>query len=130
MLLMEKTDDARSDFEKAVELNPNFPIAVVQKCYTDYRHAMQAQDVGVLMKSLQDFREAIIRFPSCPETYILFAQVRIMHYSILSLNCLLAVSASSSHCLCGCFSILILVKYISSDLATTKNNCFCSFEVS
>ncbi|XP_050308004.1 mitochondrial import receptor subunit TOM70 [Anthonomus grandis grandis] len=76
LLLMEKTEEARADFQKAVKLNPNFPIAVVQKCYTDYRHAMQSQDIGVLMKSLQDFREAILKFPNCPETYILFAQVQ------------------------------------------------------
>ena len=74
---MEKTDEARSDFQRAVELNPDFPIAVVQKCYTDYRHAMQAQDIGLLMKSLDDFRKAIDQFPGCPETYILFAQVKI-----------------------------------------------------
>ncbi|XP_030747196.1 mitochondrial import receptor subunit TOM70 [Sitophilus oryzae] len=75
-LLMEKTEEARSDFEKAVELNPNFPIAVVQKCYTDYRHAMQTQNAVLLMRSLEDFRNAIEKFPSCAETYILFAQVQ------------------------------------------------------
>lgn len=76
MLLMEKTHEARNDFEKAVKFNPDFPIAVVQKCYTDYRYAMQSQDVSVLMASLNDFRKAIDKFPSCPETYILFAQVK------------------------------------------------------
>lgn len=76
MLLMEKTHEARNDFEKAVKFNPDFPIAVVQKCYTDYRYAMQSQDVSVLMASLNDFRKAIDKFPSCPETYILFAQVQ------------------------------------------------------
>ncbi|KAF7270525.1 hypothetical protein GWI33_016486 [Rhynchophorus ferrugineus] len=75
-LLMEKTEEARSDFQRAVELNPNFPIAVVQKCYTDYRHAMQSQNAGLLAKSLEDFRKSIERFPNCPETYILFAQVQ------------------------------------------------------
>lgn len=34
---MEKSTEARKDFEKAVTLNPNFAIAVVQKCYADYR---------------------------------------------------------------------------------------------
>lgn len=72
---MEKTEEARSDFQRAVELNPNFPIAVVQKCYTDYRHAMQSQNAILLTKSLEDFRKSIEKFPSCPETYILFAQV-------------------------------------------------------
>ncbi|CAG9822976.1 unnamed protein product [Phaedon cochleariae] len=75
-LLMEKTDEARSDFQKAVSLNPNFAVAVVQKSYSDYRQAMQTQDVGLLMQSMNDFRSAIERFPTCPETYILFAQVK------------------------------------------------------
>ncbi|KAG5893355.1 hypothetical protein JTB14_000120 [Gonioctena quinquepunctata] len=75
-LLMERTDEARADFQEAVELNPDFAVAVVQKCYTDYRHAMQTQDVGLLMQSMRDFQSAIERFPSCPETYILFAQVK------------------------------------------------------
>ncbi|KAJ8922851.1 hypothetical protein NQ315_007886 [Exocentrus adspersus] len=75
-LLMDKTDEARSDFQKAVELNPNFSVAVVQKCYSDYRQAMQTQDVSMLMQSMQDFRKAIEKFPNCPETYILFAQVK------------------------------------------------------
>ena len=43
-LLTEQIDEAATDFEKAVTLNPNFPIAYVQKLYTDYRHAMQKND--------------------------------------------------------------------------------------
>lgn len=73
---MERTDEARTDFQRAVELNPNFSVAVVQKCYSDYRQAMQTQNVDLLMQSMQDFRKAIEKFPNCPETYILFAQVK------------------------------------------------------
>ena len=36
-LLIGNVDGAVANFKKAVELNENFPIAVVQKCYTDYR---------------------------------------------------------------------------------------------
>nr|CAI5862280.1 unnamed protein product [Callosobruchus analis] len=75
-LLIDKTDEARQDFKKAVDLNPDFPLAVVQKCYSDYRHAMQSQDAFLLAQAMQDFRKSIERFPSCPETYILFAQVK------------------------------------------------------
>ncbi|RZC41796.1 mitochondrial import receptor subunit TOM70 [Asbolus verrucosus] len=74
-LLMEKTDEAIVDFKKAVDLNPNFSVAYVQKCYSDYRHAMQIQDVQMLMNSLADFRRGIEKFPTCVETYVLFAQV-------------------------------------------------------
>lgn len=73
---MEKTEEARKDFEKAVSLNPDFSVAVVQKCYSDYRQAMQAQDIDLLMQSMNDFKKAIERFPNCPETYILYAQVK------------------------------------------------------
>lgn len=36
-LLIGNVQGAISHFKKAVQLNPKFPIAVVQKCYTDYR---------------------------------------------------------------------------------------------
>ncbi|KAJ3657389.1 hypothetical protein Zmor_009196 [Zophobas morio] len=74
-LLMEKTDEAIVDFKKAVDINPNFSVAYVQKCYSDYRHAMQVQDVPLLMESLANFRKGIEKFPTCVETYVLYAQV-------------------------------------------------------
>lgn len=73
---MEQTEEARSDFQKAVNLNPNFSVAVVQKCYSDYRHAMQTHNEDLLIQSMQDFRDSLIKFPDCPETYILYAQVK------------------------------------------------------
>ena len=33
-LLIDRVEDAVKDFEKSVELSPDFPIAFVQKCYT------------------------------------------------------------------------------------------------
>lgn len=75
-LLMEQVQDARKDFEKAVSLNPDFAVAVVQKCYADYRYAVQVKDITLLMHTMEDFRRATERFPDCPETYILFAQVK------------------------------------------------------
>ncbi|CAH0561244.1 unnamed protein product [Brassicogethes aeneus] len=75
-LLMERTEEARQDFQKAVKLNPNFAIAFIQKCYSDYRYAMQTQDVTLLMESLSGFQKGIEKFPDCPEAYVLFAQVK------------------------------------------------------
>lgn len=74
-LLMDKTEKARDDFEKAVTLNPDFPIAYVQKCYADYRYAMLTQNVDLLMKNMDEFRKATEKFPNCLEVYILYAQV-------------------------------------------------------
>ena len=43
-LLTEQIDNAADDFKKAVDLNPEFPVAYVQKLYTDYRRALQKND--------------------------------------------------------------------------------------
>lgn len=75
LLIMDKTSEAIIDFKKAVDLNPNFSVAYVQKCYADYRYASQRQDMGALMQCLADFRKGVEKFPSCIETYILYAQV-------------------------------------------------------
>lgn len=74
-LLMDRTEQARDDFGKAVELNPEFPIAYVQKCYADYRYAMLKQNIDLLMKNMEEFRNATKKFPNCLEVYILYAQV-------------------------------------------------------
>nr|CAD7575356.1 unnamed protein product [Timema californicum] len=75
LLLMEKVDEAISDFNKAVSINPNFPIAYVQKCYTDYRHAFTTRDMEKMQEVMRAFQSAIERFPKCSECYTLFAQV-------------------------------------------------------
>ena len=38
-LLIDETNKAIVDFSRAVSLQPNFPVAHVQKLYTDYRAA-------------------------------------------------------------------------------------------
>ncbi|KAJ9594419.1 hypothetical protein L9F63_014144 [Diploptera punctata] len=74
-LLMEKVTEAMSDFSKAVTVNPNFPIAYVQKCYTDYRYAFSTRNVDKLEEVMKAFEEAIQKFPKCSECYTLYAQV-------------------------------------------------------
>lgn len=74
-LLMERTQEARADFEKAVALNPNFAIAVVQKNYADYRSALAKQDVQELLENVVNFRKAIEKFKDFSEAYVLFGQV-------------------------------------------------------
>lgn len=72
---MDKTEEARQDFSKAVELNPDFAIAVVQKCYADYRYSMLTQNVGMLMQNISDFKKATERFSTCSEVFVLYGQV-------------------------------------------------------
>ncbi|KAG7306234.1 hypothetical protein JYU34_008837 [Plutella xylostella] len=74
-LLLERMDEATSEFAKAVELNPNFSIAYIQKCYADYRHAQLNKNVNALAQVRSDFDKALEMFPKCAEAYILFAQV-------------------------------------------------------
>jgi import receptor subunit TOM70 len=74
-LLIDELSKAIVDFNKAVELQPNFPVAYVQKLYTDYRAATTASDHKRINNVLGQFQEAIDKFPKCVETYALYAQV-------------------------------------------------------
>jgi len=74
-LLTEQIDKAISDFEKALEINPSFPIAYVQKLYTDYRAALEKNDQEQINNVINSFEQAVEKFPECVETYALFAQV-------------------------------------------------------
>lgn len=61
----------------AVKLNPNFGVAFVQKCYTDYRYAVARKDLALMSSSMKHFNNAFIQFPDCSECYTLYAQVKI-----------------------------------------------------
>jgi import receptor subunit TOM70 len=74
---MEKVTEAMNDFNKAVTVNPNFPIAYVQKCYTDYRYAFSTRNMEKMEEVMKAFQQAIQKFPTCSECYTLFAQVRL-----------------------------------------------------
>jgi import receptor subunit TOM70 len=75
-LLLEDLNQAMEDFEKAVTLTPDFPIAYVQKCYTDFRFAYSMRDMNKVQEVTQRFEDAMRRFPKCTEAYTLYAQVR------------------------------------------------------
>ena len=74
-MLTEQIDKAIADFKKALEINPGFPIAYVQKLYTDYRAALEKQSQTEVKNVINDFEQAVEKFPECVETYALFAQV-------------------------------------------------------
>jgi len=74
-LLIDQINAAIMDFNKAVELQPNFPVAYVQKLYTDYRAASTQGDTNMVNQVLGKFQEAVEKFPKCVETYALYAQV-------------------------------------------------------
>lgn len=74
-LLLEKVEEAKRDFARAVDLNPTFPIAYVQKCYIDYRFNSGTNDPSAFKVAKKSFEEAIQKFPDCTECYMLYAQV-------------------------------------------------------
>jgi len=74
-LLIDEINKAIVDFNKAVALNPGFPVAYVQKLYTDYRAAQTIKDHSTVNQVLAKFEEAVEKFPKCVETYALYAQV-------------------------------------------------------
>jgi len=74
-LLIDETNKAIVDFNKAVSLQPNFPVAHVQKLYTDYRAATMIGDHTTINTVLENFKAATEKFPKCVETWALYAQV-------------------------------------------------------
>ncbi len=79
-MLLDQAKEAMSDFAKAVSLNGDFPIALVQKLYTDYRAAVAMSNAKEVVASLAAFEDAIRRFPTCPECFLLYAQVSLNRY--------------------------------------------------
>ncbi|XP_017012019.2 mitochondrial import receptor subunit TOM70 [Drosophila takahashii] len=75
LLLLEQIEEALAEFDKAVRLAPNHAIALVQKCYAEYRLSLLAGDQRRLEGVMHTFEQAIERFPSCVECYSLMAQV-------------------------------------------------------
>lgn len=74
-ILMERLPEAITDFEKAAALSPRSGIIEVHRCYAGYRWALLNKDHAALQKVMDDFRNAIERFPDCVECYSLMAQV-------------------------------------------------------
>lgn len=74
-LLTDQMNKAMVDFNKAVTINPGFPVAYAQKLFTDYRAATMIGDSHKISQVITEFESALERFPKCVETYALWAQV-------------------------------------------------------
>ncbi|XP_018804478.1 PREDICTED: mitochondrial import receptor subunit TOM70 [Bactrocera latifrons] len=74
-ILLDQLPEALSEFEKVVKLSPNHAMAYIQKCYAEYRLALLSQDQMRLMIVMNEFKNAIEKFPDCIECYSLMAQV-------------------------------------------------------
>lgn len=74
-LIREEIDEAKKDFQKTVDLNPEFGLAYAQKCYTDCCYAMSKRDINLKENCLEEFEKICEKFPDCVECYTLYAQV-------------------------------------------------------
>ncbi|XP_071863118.1 translocase of outer membrane 70 [Bombus fervidus] len=74
-LIMERMDEAREDFRKAVEFNPDFGVGYVQKCYADYRYGIVERSKEIIEEAMKNFEAAFDKFPNCSECYTLYAQM-------------------------------------------------------
>ncbi|KYN27304.1 Mitochondrial import receptor subunit TOM70, partial [Trachymyrmex cornetzi] len=73
-------DEAKRDFEKVVELNPNFSAAHMQKWYANYHFAVLNRDLSLAEMTVRDVEKAfnIERYSNPPESVcccILYAQI-------------------------------------------------------
>lgn len=74
-LITGKVYEASEEFAKAVELNPDFAVACIQKCYAQYTVLKFINNTEDLSSVFKCFEEAISKFPRCSEAYILYAEV-------------------------------------------------------
>ncbi|XP_014486803.1 PREDICTED: mitochondrial import receptor subunit TOM70 [Dinoponera quadriceps] len=74
-LVLNRVDEAKRDFEKAVRYNPNYSSGHVQKCYADYRHATFKRDITALQNAEKCFKETLEKYPDHPEGYMLYGQI-------------------------------------------------------
>lgn len=74
-LMLDQFPEALSQFEKVFKIAPNHAMAYIQKCYVEYRMSLMSQDQTRLMIVMNEFKNAIEKFPDCVECYSMLAQV-------------------------------------------------------
>jgi len=79
LILLNELDRARQDFEKSVELRPDFGLSHAQRCYGNYRLAMATQNPSLLHQAMAEFQSIIDKHPNCSEAYALYGQALSEH---------------------------------------------------
>ncbi|KYN02393.1 Mitochondrial import receptor subunit TOM70, partial [Cyphomyrmex costatus] len=77
-LAIQMLDKAKRDFEKAIECNPNFSAAHMQKWYTHYHFAVLNKDLNLAEMTVRDVEKAFDKYSNSPECiccYVLYAQI-------------------------------------------------------
>ncbi|XP_064472128.1 mitochondrial import receptor subunit TOM70-like [Ornithodoros turicata] len=75
LLMQDLIEDTLKDMEKSAELRPDFPSALAQKCYVQYRCAMRNGDLQLRKDALDGFQQLHEKFPRFPESFLLYAQL-------------------------------------------------------
>lgn len=73
--LLMRFDEAVTDFNKTIQLRPDFSLAVIQKLYVEYRDAVAQQNQMKLIELMEGFKEAIEKYSDCVECYSILAQI-------------------------------------------------------
>jgi len=79
LILLNELDRAKADFDKAVELRPDFAISLAQRCYANYRSAMASQNPGAMHQAMAEFQKIIDKHPGCAEAFALYGQALAEH---------------------------------------------------
>lgn len=83
---MDKENQAKLEFEKALKYNPNFSNAYIQKCYMDYYIAVSNDDMRLVKAAIKTFERIFVKYPNLPECtwcYIMYADVRTITYNFV-----------------------------------------------
>uniref|UniRef100_A0A1B0DDC5 Mitochondrial import receptor subunit TOM70 n=1 Tax=Phlebotomus papatasi TaxID=29031 RepID=A0A1B0DDC5_PHLPP len=74
-VLLQRLQEAVEDFQKTIDMVPDFGMAYVQKLYVEYRTALMEDNPMKSFHLLEKFRDAMERFPKCVECYSIMAQI-------------------------------------------------------
>ncbi len=74
-LITDNISGSVDNFRKAVALDPDFPVTVVQHNYAEYKFAQMLHKTDDMLHYLNEFKNIISRFPDNVECITLYAQV-------------------------------------------------------
>ncbi|KYN02396.1 Mitochondrial import receptor subunit TOM70, partial [Cyphomyrmex costatus] len=77
-VFMHRENEAKLDFEKALEYNPNFITAHIQKCCLDYCIAKSNGDIILIKAAIEAVERTFVKyqnFPECKLWYLLYTEI-------------------------------------------------------
>lgn len=74
-LILDNTSESVDNFRKAIALDPEFPITVIQHCYAEYKYAIAERNTENMLHYLKEFKQILKKFPDNIDCITLYAQV-------------------------------------------------------